>query len=541
MKNPNKKLRLYFVLFFKALHVKKLPVEFDFKFLSFFQNLGFMKGALKHSFKIIFLFCFFLGFQQALANEEAIARNSQQNTNKEKDDQQKTTPQGTKSQSSNQSSPKPEPAQVKIENLDQLLQVIKEDQIQSRPSLRAREQRFLEERNKQKTLLMQAKRELRREEMTLKRLQTEFEKRDKELAQLEEKLTLTMGALGELFGVVKQNSAEVGASFSSSVISAEYPDRQKFTQKISAKKNLPDTEDLEKLWFLIQQEMTESGRVTRFETPVVSSKGKSESKPVIRVGSFNLISEGKYLTLDSETNKVLELSRQPKRRYLSLAKKIEKGITKDQSSTDSEIYKFGVDPSRGSLLSLLIQSPHLFERLAQGGVIGYLILILLLVGLALCMKKYRDLSQHELLLENSSPELSENNPLGKLTEAFNKFKTEKSETLELKLDEVLLKQVASLKKGLSTVKLLASTSPLLGLLGTVIGMIATFQSITLFGTGDPKLMAGGISQALVTTALGLIAAVPLIFLHSFLQAKANKLSQILQEKHLSLLSQKSQS
>ena len=483
---------------------------------------------------------------QKASSQDAPSSEASENSPQESSSQATEDPasqeasQDTPSQEASENSPQESSSQVN--NLDQLLEKVKEDQIQSRPKLRAREKRFREARDKQKSLLIQAKKELSREEQTLQRLQAEFEERDKNLRQLEEKLTLTMGVLGELFGVVKQSSAEAGALFKTSVISSEYPNRQEWTKKISAKKNLPDIEDLERLWFLMQQEMTESGKITHFETQVVSAQGKAQTQQVLRVGSFNLVSEGKYLIFDDETQKLLELTSQPRRRYLSLVKKLEKAVIKKakNNSQESKVYKFGVDPSRGSLLSLLIQSPSLFERLAQGGVIGYLILFLLLTALIMCVEKYRKLRLYESLVHSQlhSQEVLKNNPLGEMMQVFDKFQQKSQDILELKMDEVLIKQTAVIKKGLNNVKLMANISPLLGLLGTVIGMIATFQSITLFGTGDPKLMAGGISQALVTTALGLVAAIPLIFIHSFLLGKANQIIQVFEEQSLSLLSKK---
>jgi len=78
-------------------------------------------------------------------------------------------------------------------------------------------------------------------------------------------------------------------------------------------------------------------------------------------------------------------------------------------------------------------------------------------------------------------------------------------------------------------KIIAVVAPLLGLLGTVTGMIITFQAITLFGTGDPKLMAGGISTALVTTVQGLCVAIPTVLLHTLVASRARRLNQILEE------------
>ena len=425
------------------------------------------------------------------------------------------------------------PQLEKIKTLDELLEKIKQDQISQRIGLRQREARFLKERNKQKALLNQALSKLKKEEKILQSLQNIFEKQEQELSQLEEKLALTMGALGELFGVVKQTAGETKALFENSVVSAEYGHRISFVKNISAKKNLPNISHLEMLWFLIQQEMTESGKVSRFQKEVIKANGETESQSIVRAGSFNLISKGKYLIYDNETQRIVELARQPERRFLSLAKKLEKG-------TKKTIYPFGIDPSRGSLLSLLIQKPSLSERISQGGIIGYVILFLLLCGLFLSTQKYLKLKKQEQLLNQQihSNEVLHDNPLGEVIQTFTKFKEEKQEILELKMEEVILSKTAHLKKGIGALKLLSSVAPLLGLLGTVIGMISTFQSITLFGTGDPKLMAGGISQALVTTALGLISAIPLVFIHNFLSNKARDLTNIFEEQTLGLISRK---
>lgn len=419
-----------------------------------------------------------------------------------------------------------------LKNLDELLQQIKKDQVSQRPELRKREARFLKNRNQQKALLKQALSDLRKEERLLKSLQQTFEKQDQELSQLEEKLVLTMGALGELFGVVKQTAGETKALFKNSVISAQYKNRSDLITKISAKRNLPNISDLEMLWFLIQQEMTESGKVVQFQEEVIKANGKSKPQSVTRIGSFHLVSQGKYLVYDEGAGKISELARQPHRRFLSLIKKMEK--------SKKDIVAFGADPSRGALLSLLIQTPNLFERISQGGFIAYIILFLFLCGLALSLQKYFRLKEQDKLLklQRDSNEPLKNNPLGDITQVFLKFKDGGQETLEIKMEEVIVQKTSHLRRGLGTIKLLASVAPLLGLLGTVTGMIITFQSITLFGTGDPKLMAGGISQALVTTALGLVVAIPLVFLHNFLSTKANELISFFEEQSLGLLSQK---
>ena len=133
------------------------------------------------------------------------------------------------------------------------------------------------------------------------------------------------------------------------------------------------------------------------------------------------------------------------------------------------------------------------------------------------------------------------NPLGRIMTIYRKNPDIDTETLGLKLDEAILKEMPALHRGLGTLALLAAIAPLLGLLGTVTGIIETFQSITLFGTGDPRTISGGISQALVTTVMGLVTAIPLLLLHSFLSTKSNRLVHILDEKSASFVAQLAES
>ena len=417
-----------------------------------------------------------------------------------------------------------------LENLDQLLIEIQKDQVEQRSELKKRESVFIKSRNRQRILLNKAKAELTKEELVMVRLQARFEKGEKELRVLEDRLAVVMGTLGELFGVVKQVAGDTKAQIENSVISAEYGGRSEFPTRIAQRKKLPNTSELEKLWFVLQQEMVESGKVTAFEREVVRKNGKKKIQKLIRVGSFNLVSKGKYFTYQSKTDQVTELPKQVSGQFLSLIKGLDKA--------KKPFVPFGLDPSRGSLISLLIQTPSLTERVAQGGFVGYVILILLLFGLLFSGERFWTLRKLEILFKKQSESNSilKSNPLGELLQVFKDNKSKDTESLELKMEESILKQSSQIQKGIGTIKLLAVLSPLLGLLGTVTGMIITFQSITLFGTGDPKLMAGGISQALITTVLGLISAVPLILLHHFISSKAKSLIRVLEEESLGLFS-----
>ena len=108
-------------------------------------------------------------------------------------------------------------------------------------------------------------------------------------------------------------------------------------------------------------------------------------------------------------------------------------------------------------------------------------------------------------------------------------------TLESVMQEAILRELPRVERGLSMLAVFGAVAPLLGLLGTVTGMIETFRVITLYGTGDPRLMSSGISEALITTELGLTVAIPIMLFHTFLSRRANAIIGEMEEKavHLS--------
>lgn len=417
-------------------------------------------------------------------------------------------------------------------SLDDLLNEIKSEQRTQSAENRKRERNFIKRKSEQKSLLNQAQSELKAQENLTQRLTKEFEANERALTKLENELNLALGTLGELFGVVRQVSGDLKGVFQTSVISAELPGREKLVGRLAETKVLPKIKDLEHLWFEMQREMTESGKVSQFKKDVILPDGEKEEKTVTRVGSFNLLANGSYLTHQHETGQVMQLPRQPSSRFTSLIGDLE--------DANRPYNAFALDPSRGAILSMLVQAPGFFERLQQGGIVGYVILCLLAIGLAMVWERVAFLQREgervKRQLDNPSPQT--NNSLGRIMKTFNENKDSGVETLELKMSEAILKNTPPIERGLGTIKILATVAPLLGLLGTVTGMIATFQSITLFGTGDPKLMAGGISQALITTVLGLVSAIPLILLHNVVSTKSRKIVQILEEQCMGLIAER---
>jgi biopolymer transport protein ExbB len=408
-------------------------------------------------------------------------------------------------------------------SLDELLKKVQSIAHQESTTNKQRETEFLQQKNQQQRLLNDAKQELKKEQARSDKLKTQFNVNEKKLAELEKELHLRMGSLGELFGVVKQVAGDTRGVFDNSLVSAQIANRQALLKDLAQRKAIPAITELEQLWFLMQQEIVESGKVVRFPAQVVTNDGKSKDAHVTRVGVFNAVSDSKFVRYIPETSQIVELPRQPGSNYVDAANELE--------NTKSGTVDTVIDPSRGAILSMLIQVPGLFERVQQGKLIAYIILILAVAGLIVAAERFVKLfiTQKRINAQLQQNDASTDNPLGRVISVYRQNLKLDIETLERKLDEAIIKELPGLERGIALIKVLAVIAPLLGLLGTVTGMIETFQSITLFGTGDPKLMAGGISQALVTTVLGLTAAIPLIFLHSLVSSRSKRCINILEE------------
>ena len=417
-----------------------------------------------------------------------------------------------------------------ITDLDLLVESVKTTASIRASEDRARLNKFLSDKNKQQALLDNMKYRLTLEERRSERLTKEYEDNDAQLSDLEEQLTLKLGSFGELFGIVRQTAGESKGQFMLSLTNIEFPDRIEFLGDLAERKSLdlPTTEELERLWYEILNELNQSGKIKSYNTDILTKSGELVNQDVMRIGVFNSVSNGDYLNLVTEQNLLEYLAKQPER-------SIRRSVKKLQNSDDyREVF---IDPTRGSLLTKLIDRDTWLERINAGGFVGYVIIIILILGLTMGVLRFKFLDEETKSInkELETNNFSDDSILGKLNTIYSQYSGNNPEDLESQLEDILAKATPPLEKNLSVIKLLAAVAPLLGLLGTVIGMIETFQAITLFGTGDPKLMAGGISQALVTTMLGLIAAVPLLFVHNILDSRSRAISQIYEEQAIGLL------
>ena len=425
---------------------------------------------------------------------------------------------------------------ISAKSLAELLQMVKDGKVVNFRLNIQREKEFLADKAKQQRAVSDAKRQQRQEEATSDRLEAQFEKNEQDIAAKQEILAKRLGSLRELFGVLQQVSGDTQGVFEGSIISAEYPGRGKwlgeFAQSMGKSSKLATIGEIERLWFELQREMTESAKVTRFTARVIKLDGEEVEQEVVRIGTFNLVSGGEYVTYDTNKDLIKELPRQPAGRFVSSAAELE--------SARSGFIPFGLDPTRGQLLAMQVNVPTLEERVHQGGTPGYVIIALGIVALLLSIERLITLyitgaRVHAQASDAGSPK--GNNPLGRVLAIYHQNKDVDSETLMLKLDEAILKEQPAINARISFIKIISMVAPLLGLLGTVIGMIVTFQAITLFGTGDPKTMAGGISQALVTTVLGLTVAIPTVLLHAIVHTRATSIMHILNEQSAGLIAE----
>lgn len=414
-------------------------------------------------------------------------------------------------------------------NLDNLLKSVKAESVQELNAEKQRLQEFISDKNKQAALLKKAKAQLQTAEKQTEKLKKEIDENEIILEEKETELRAKAANLGEMFGSVRQTSADFLTNFQNSLTASQDKQKEEIFLKFANSKKLPNTEELTKFWHTMLDEILKSGNISKYEANIILNSGEKVTQDVTRIGQFAAVSEGKYLTYSNDMKALVELAVQPANNILEEAKAFE---------NSEEIANITIDPTRGTLFEMIENNPTILDRVNQGGVVGYIILVLGGLGLLFAFYKMLVLNIASMKIKSQVKNLENtntNNSLGKIADVFYKNINDSINDLEIKIGEAIIRETNQIKKGQSFVKLLAAVTPLLGLLGTVTGMIATFQAITLFGTGDPKLMAGGISTALITTVLGLITAIPLLFAYTYISSKSEELVSILEEQSIGLL------
>lgn len=429
-------------------------------------------------------------------------------------------------------------AQDKATSLEDLLKMVQEDRVIETKEHKQREAEFLRDKQQQQSLLNQAIKTRENEEARSARLEETYAKQELDVTAKRAQLQERLGSLKELFGHLTSTAGDLRSNLETSIVSAQYPNRGEFLgdliERMNSGTKLPSLEEIERLWSELMRETIEGGKVVKFSGTVITPAGEQLTQDVVRIGTFNLVSDGKYLEYLPKGEKMAELTRQPDGGFLAAAAEL-------QNATDGFV-RVGIDPtgpSGGSFLSALINSPSLEERWHQGGLVGYIITGVGAFAMLLAIWRFIVLAgmSGKVNAQLKSKTANANNPLGRVLKVAEDNKGLDGESLELKLEEAVLKERPSIESGLNLLKIISAVAPLLGLLGTVTGMIVTFQAITIFGAGDPKAMAGGISGALVTTVLGLVVAIPTVLMHTLVNGRAKRILHILEEQSAGIIAE----
>lgn len=419
--------------------------------------------------------------------------------------------------------------------LEQLLDQVKNTRAAEAEVNSQRLKDFTANRAEQTKALAEAEAAQKAAESRSTALSAEFDNNEKQINEVTTLLKQREGNLGELFGVTRQVAGDTANVIEQSIISAQFPEREDFLRSLASAKTLPSIAELERLWFEMQREMTATGDIQRFEHQVVQPDGHSETTEVVRIGPFTVMSNGKFLSYLPSMKSLVVLTRQPPSRFLAAASELQ--------AAKSGFVRSVVDPGRGVLIALYGERPDVWERIQAGQFVGYVIITVGIIG-ALCWAfQFIFLVRTRVKVAAQQKDLEhpkDDNPLGRVLLAFKgdpKRIEEDWEVAELRISEATLGEIPKLERFQAFLRLAVAAGPLLGLIGTVIGMIITFQSITESGSSDPKLMAAGISQAMIATVLGLGIAIPLLFGNAMLTSISRQIVSLLDEQTAGLLAE----
>jgi biopolymer transport protein ExbB len=413
-------------------------------------------------------------------------------------------------------------------SLDQLLEQVKGASQQNTGQNQQREAQFRNAADQQAQILTSAKQALAQESLNEQQLEAKFEANKKQLDDLNGQIRSREGDYSQVFDQARQAAGNLKTTLDASMTSTQYPGRGVFLAKLAESSDLPTPDDLHKLWFLMQQELTAEGQVAKFSATVAHEDGSSEQANVVRVGVFSAVNGNSFLRYVPETGALVQPDRQPDGHWRDLAGSL--------SGASGGVQAMAVDPSGGDLLRSLANQPSFMERVAQGHTTGWIIIVLGLVGLLIILERgaYLVLVGGKIKTQMGSSKADLGNPLGRILSVFNESKADDADTLGLRLDETLLRERPVIEARLGLLRILALVAVLLGILGTVAGVMNTFQTMNLFGSGGAQV-AGGIGSALVPTWLGLLVAVILLFFHGMLTARSGQLMHLLEEQSASIL------
>jgi len=381
----------------------------------------------------------------------------------------------------------------------------------------------------------------------LREIEAQLIEKSEQEKLLIEKLGEASSEIRELVGFVRVSARDLEGNLNQSPQSAFFPDRGGILEAIKNEQKFPDMADIEQMASLLFDEIDLSGAVSVRKATIVDRNGTEVEAEILILGNFTAAyrhaSEIGFL-LYSDTSK----------RFFALSKLPGSGIQKRLASyMDGQSDYSPMDISRGGALRQLTHQLSLMEQIPQGGPIVWPIMFILVLGVLIVAERGYFLHRYNInadyFMQCIAGSISrgkwdecktmclkhENKAVPKIILAGLKAREMDRQDMENALQETILGEIPRLEKFLSTLGVLAAIAPLLGLLGTVAGMIETFHVITYFGTGDPRMMSGGISEALITTMLGLSVAIPLMLCHTLLTRRVDTITAQMEEKAVSFV------
>ena len=427
-------------------------------------------------------------------------------------------------------------------SLTDLLNAVEQDRVAQSQEYREREQRFQSQATSQQQIVDEVKASLEQENATNAQLVQAFDANQLTIAERREGLRTARADLNELLGTIQGVAGDFRGIFQDSLISAQYDGREEFLDdfivRVASDTEQVRIDEIERFWFFMQQELIESGKIVKYNGIVSTPSGDQTDRTITRIGSFGSISNGDYLSYSGDIGHLQVLARQPSADVVAGAQALE--------GASGGLNQVGIDPTGalgGSMMANLINFPTATEQVRDNsGVIGFAIIGVGIVAVLVALIRTLILTvvAAKVNAQVKSNKPNKNNPLGRVLMVAEANPNIDTDTLELKLGEAILQETPALESWLVLIKICSTIAPLMGLLGTVTGMIQVFQQITVYGAGDPTIMAGGISMALMTTVEGIVVAIPAILMHAWVKGKADNIIHIMEEQATGIIAAKSE-
>ena len=350
-----------------------------------------------------------------------------------------------------------------------------------------------------------------------------------QVAELQSSYYRRLGHTEELITVIRSTAEALQTMISESFMPLLLPHYRTTLEPLLQNDRTLETAHIKVLQTLFMELYEAQAETGFFNTELILEDGTPIQSEVAHIGPFTLLHDGKLLHYEPSINRAVVVSDVKHTVLLFIASNIPK-------AADADFIKAPVDLSRGEVLALPATSINLIEHIYEGGWIAYLISMLGVYALILILSKLFMLQSclNTVRDQKYDSKYQLDNPLGRVLSVGQRNITD-TEELEWATEQAVLREIPLLEWGFSTIKVVIIAAPLLGLLGTVLGMIETFQAITTYGAGDPKIMAQGISRALVTTMLGLGFAIPLLLLYNWATTYSKEIRSILEEQSVGLL------